>query len=350
VIAALATAWAGVSVLQQHGVLPGGRAADAATGAGPPPFVVTVDGSDDIQVQATATGRVTDRVPPPPAVEGEELNRPAVVAAAADSVRFAVAYGAQGAPIRIYTFSLTRIGRVTGLAPIRGGFVPDLVGYRLAVSADGSKLAISGSPERPYGSTPSPQIIVIDAATGRHRLWRGGLRRPGEQASILSLSWRSGARDLVFAVQWCRPLQAEPYSYACAGSSKDPPAPAVAQIRQITVRHGGTLAASTVLLRFGSHHAALAQAIINMDGDVALLLVGKYFSVERVSLSQSQVTSRAAAPRRGGWGIQPNLLTADGSGRYLLVALDDGAYFGWISQHHYHRLPDENSQLTSAAW
>jgi len=91
--------------------------------------------------------------------------------------------------------------------------------------------------------------------------------------------------------------------------------------------------------------------MINRDGDAALLLVvGKYFWVERVSLTRSRVTSRATAPRRGGWGIQPNLLTSDGTGRYLLLALDDGAYFGWVSQRHFHRLPDDNSQLTSAAW
>jgi hypothetical protein len=194
-------------------------------------------------------------------------------------------------------------------------------------------------------------IIVIDVATGHHQAWRGGLRRPGTQTSILGLSWRSGDTDLAFAVQWCRPLQAEPYSYACAGSSKDPPTSAVAQVRQIAVGHGGSLRSSRVLLRFSGGHAVLAQAIISRNGDAALLLVvGKRFSVERISLSGSRVTSREIASRRGGWSIQPNLLTSDGSGRYLLVALDDGAIFGWTSASHYHRLPDENSQLTSAAW
>lgn len=137
-----------VVTLQELGILPGLAVADAGTGTSPPHFV-TIDGEDDIQVQATATGKVTYRVAPPSVLADKELNRSAVLAVAAKSGQFAVAYGAQGEPIRLYTFGLTRIGRVTGLSQIPGGVVSDLMGYRLAISPDGAKVAISGSPERP---------------------------------------------------------------------------------------------------------------------------------------------------------------------------------------------------------
>ena len=139
VAVALAAAGGSVYGLLEHGALPGLAMADSATDASPPPYFVTIDGADDIQVVATATGKVTDRVRPPNVVEAEELNRPAVLAAAAGSGGFAVAYAGQGAPTRIYSFGLTSIGRVTGLAPVRGGVVPDLVGSRLAMSADGTR-------------------------------------------------------------------------------------------------------------------------------------------------------------------------------------------------------------------
>jgi hypothetical protein len=35
---------------------------------------------------------------------------------------------------------------------------------------------------------------------------------------------------------------------------------------------------------------------------------------------------------------------------YLLVGLDNGATFGWIGHGEFHRLPDTNAQLASAAW
>jgi hypothetical protein len=215
-------------------------------------------------------------------------------------------------------------------------------------------LAIAGSPERPYGSRPPPRIIVIDLATGRHRTWRGGLARPDWQLSILSLSWRAGDTNLVYAAQWCKPLQAEPYSYTCAGGSKDPPSWAAAQIRELKVTGpGGTLAASRTLLGFPARPPyALAQAIVdsNRNGNSAfVLLVGARYSVQRTRLGSPREPARLAAGR-GHWSDQPDFLSTDGSGRYLLVGLDDGGAFGWIGQGRFHRLPDSNAQLTSAAW
>ena len=350
---ALGLAAAGGSVygLLEHGVLPGLATADSATDALPPPYFVTIDGADDIQVVATATGRVTDRVRPPDGVEDEDLNRPAVLTAAAGSGNFAEAYAGQGAPTRIYTFGLTSIGRVTSLAPVRGGVVPDLVGSRLAMSADGRKVAIAGSPDRPYGARPVPLIIVIDAATGRHQTWRGGLARPGSQLSILSLAWRSGDSKLMFTAQWCKSLQAEPDSFVCAGGSKDPPTWPVVQVRQLAVPGtGSSLAHSRVLLRFGSRREVLVQAIPGGDANSVLaLIVGAKFAVERISLpGAADSQPLATGPAR--WSVQPDFLSADGSGRYLLIGLDDGATFGWIGLGGIHRLADTNAQLTSAAW
>jgi len=341
-----------IVTLQEHGVLPGRAIADSGTASSPPPYVVTIDGADDIQVQATATGKVTDRVGPPAALREAELNRPAVVAAPARSGRFAVAWGSQGDPIRIYTFRLTWIGRVTELGQIPGGVVHNLVGYRLAITADGAKVAIAGSPERPYGARPPPRIIVIDTATGRHQTWRGGLARPDSQLSILSLSWRRGDTRLVFAAQWCKPLQAEPYSSQCAGGSKDPPSWAVAQVRELAATGaGGTLAASRVLLSFTGPRRALAQAILGgNENSVLVLLAGARYSVERIALPGSHGRPARLSAGQGHWSDQPDFLSTDSSGRYLLIGLDDGTRFGWIGRGGFHRLPDLNGQLTSAAW
>jgi hypothetical protein len=46
------------------GILPRMVVANIVTAKSPLPFYVAIDGADDIQVLATATGRVTDRVRP----------------------------------------------------------------------------------------------------------------------------------------------------------------------------------------------------------------------------------------------------------------------------------------------
>jgi hypothetical protein len=53
-----------IVALQELGMPPGMVVADIVTAKSPPPFYVTIDGADNIQVRATATGRVTDRVRP----------------------------------------------------------------------------------------------------------------------------------------------------------------------------------------------------------------------------------------------------------------------------------------------
>ena len=326
--------------------------ANAGSAHAPPPYLVTIDGADDIQVQATATGKVTDRVRPPTALQFTNTDHTAVLAAPDRTGRFAIAYGGRAAPIQIFTFRLTRIGRVTEFGEIRGGVVDKLVGYRLAITADGTKVAIAGSPERPYGARPTPRIIVIHTATGRHQTWRGGLVRPDSQMSILSLSWRGGDTRLVFAAQWCKPVQAEPYSYQCAGSRKDPPSWAVAQVRELAATGaGGTLAASRVLLSFPGPRRALAQAIMSgNENSVLVLLVGARYSIERIALPGSHGRPARLSAGQGHWSDQPDFLSTDSSGRYLLIGLDDGTRFGWIGRGGFHRLPDLNGQLTSAAW
>jgi len=229
--------------------------------------------------------------------------------------------------------------------------VPDLVGSRLAMSAHGTKVAIAGSPDRPYGARPAPLVVVIDTATGRHQTWRGGLARPDSQLSILSLVWRSGDTKLLFTAQWCRPLQAEPYSFLCAGSRKDPPSWPVAQVRQLAVPGtGGSLAHSRVLLRFGSRRDVLVQAIPGGDAkSVLVLAVGAKFAVDRIWLPGPAGGGEPLAVGPAHWSVQPDFLTADGSRHYLLVGLDDGERFGWIGFGRFRRLPDTNAQLASAA-
>ncbi len=220
------------------------------------------------------------------------------------------------------------------------------------MSADGTKFAIAGSPDRPYRARPLPLVTVIDAATGRQQTWRGGLARPDSQLNVLSLAWRSGDTKLMFTAQWCKPLQAEPYSYVCAGGRMDPPTWPVAQVRELAVRGtGGSLARSRALFTFDRPRYALAQAIPSDDGHSALvLLVGAKFAVDRISLPGQAVGGPPMATGPGHWSVQPDFLSSDGSGRYLLVGLDDGQTFGWIGYGGFHRLPDSNAQLTSAAW
>src|SRR5262245_23193998 len=117
--------------------------------------------------------------------------------------------------------------------------------------------------------------------TGTHQVWRGGLHRPDSQFNILSLAWRGSDNHMLFAAQWCSPLQAEPYSFVCAGGDSDLPTWADAPVRQLAATGGGgTLAASQVLLRLGRHGQALAQAIMGSSrNSLLVLLVGSRYAV-----------------------------------------------------------------------
>ncbi len=232
-------------------------------------------------VRSTATGKITATVPVPRKANAGVDD---ILAAARGGVFFVAAAVPGTSGERLYRFSLTRSGQVTGFAVVPGG----LLGNRnwtpdaMAASPGGSLVAVSyayayagpgcgGPGERPCPAPRPDYIDIIDAGTGTRSVWRGGTR---PVFSVASLSWSADGRQLVYLGQSCRRLQLN--SEVCAYGGR------TAEVRALSpAAGGGRLNSGPVLLRQSARYPYIAQAEISPDGTTitAVVLTGRMGSV-----------------------------------------------------------------------
>jgi hypothetical protein len=236
-------------------------------------------------VRSRATGKISGIVPVP---KSANIGVDDLVASTRSGTFFVMA-AAPGTPgQRLYRFSLTRSGQVTGFAAMPGGafgnrsWSPDA----MAASPDGSRIAVSfasayvgpgcGGPGQQPCPAPGPDYIaIIDAGTGTRNVWRGGT---GPAFSVASLSWTADGRQLVYLGQSCRRLQIN--SEACAQGGR------TAEVRALNpAGGGGRLDSGPVLLRQSARYPYIAQAQITPDGTTitAVVLTGRMSSAHGVS-------------------------------------------------------------------
>lgn len=315
----------------------------ASAPAGPPRYYADVENGSYVVVRATATGAVTGQLAVPGGLS--------VIAAAADNTTFYV--GATANPVStIETFRITRSGRITGVAPVTGGTLTE-GGYlqSMSVSPDGSRLAVGmffdASPGG--GGGPTADLIVINLHTGAQTVWHG-IRKRGWTVSIPSVSWTSGGRSIVYLLQWCHPgLEG---SDTCVGG------PHTGQFAEVWALNpaggGGSLAASgRMLLAQSSRYPVIQQALISPDGTaiIAMVLSGQSdyeLTIERISVATRKPLAVLLQGHAG--EAASSSLTADGSGRYLLLADGFGPHHGWIHAGRLHLLPPTNGDGEPMAW
>ena len=251
---------------------------------------------------------------------------------------------------RLYSFRLDASGHPTGLSLMHGGvlagFAPGqttISGGALAVSPDGSQVALVVTPAPPcYRGCPT-EIAVINLRTGQRELWSGGLDRPGMTLSISGLSWESGSGPLVFLAQWCR-LQ------TCAFF---PHQTHIAQVRTLNLdTRGGPLTQGSVLLGQSARYPDIVAARL-VPGRTALavaVLSSPALSAEGYLWLNAQVIDvplgggeRSSVLYHGRMNISASRdvdLSPDASGRHWLLLL--GYSNNWISDPdggRLHRLP-----------
>lgn len=217
----------------------------AATGSAPglsqvPPYFVSLTGNGTpgqgqrAVARATITGAVLGSVtaPAPHTVFTK-------VAAAGDDRTFVLAIqqamrasGAGIGPARFYRLVLNRSGRPGRLAPLPVPPQPGIVNG-FAVSADGSKLALSILPRTAGRST----IKVFTLATGAERdwVWQGSGFVGWDKPDSKSLSWAADNRTLLF----------QQHTYTGSGSTQA--ATAGAWLLDTAAPAGSLRAASTLV-------------------------------------------------------------------------------------------------------
>jgi hypothetical protein len=331
---------------------PGKPPDGSARPAGPPRYYVSA-ASTDIQVRSTVTGAVTASIPNPFSGPGS-LGMFAVDVAAGDGGREFVAEYTGSPPhgsrvqTRLYEFSLTGGGRVTGLSLINGGLLSGLQGGpALALSPDGSKAAVAVYRPVHFGQPDVLQIAVINLRTGARGYWAGGLARPGFHPSIPSISWGPGGDSLVFLTQWCRTV--EPTGFCGPGTP-------YGQVRTLRVAGGGgRLSSGRVLTGSPTASASTVQALLTPDGEALDLVTltgsyrGKPHPVPQILLLTRVPLRRGGRARvlyRGVTGPDGVVfLSSDASGRYLLLTWRRN---GWIDHGRLRPLAAQRGAFTGA--
>jgi hypothetical protein len=280
---------------------------------------------EETTVRATATGAIRARIRCP-------LSAPYVmtwpVAPADNQNFFLVCQRATGPQSyakvlesRIFQFHVTSSGRVTGDRPVRGGLLGGLLVRSIAVTPDGSEIAVIEYP----GSHPpdlhrtAPDVIVIDTRTGAHAIWHGAPPASGKTVYWpQDISLTADGQRLVFLTA---PQCFQPGCTVHGGQ----------QMRVIIhpARGGGQLNSAGVLVRLNSvlplSSAGVMDAVISRDGSTLTLavmgtLTGKP-SPDSVSVVQIPASGqpRLHVLYRLPQGDAYSFFTADPSGSHFLL-------------------------------
>ncbi|HEY2551327.1 MAG TPA: hypothetical protein VGI64_12195 [Streptosporangiaceae bacterium] len=325
---------------------------DIAHDGNPPPYYVTMDLNWRILVFSSVTGHRTESTGAPRFFDGGE-DDDAALSASADGRVFVAAFNLQDSlRTRLYRFSLTSSGRITDMTRVPGPRLPGLADISLAVSPDGSQVAIAGLAEaRKSGLTSqgAPRLTLVNLATGTQRSWRGpaGLyERPGpDKYAYTSLSWLDVGPLQVLITRCFSGLEAN-QDFGCAGTGG-----LAGQVWTVpNAARGGPLGR-------GSRILTLPQQTIQQRPEPgAHAVIAMVVSNQGVSVARYAVRSgkQLLALYRGASYEPDSLLATDGSGRYLLVLESRGTRFGWLDDGRFRSLPTENTfgdyEVMAMAW
>ncbi|HET7016067.1 MAG TPA: hypothetical protein VFI65_19250 [Streptosporangiaceae bacterium] len=324
--------------------------ANNGTAASPPRYYVEIDPNDNIIVQATATGHQTDVVTAPSELHANS-NADAALAVSADGRTYVAAYNDwEDLRTTLFRFTVTGDGSVADFSMIKTRRLVGLSELSLAVSPDGSQVALAGIPDKSRSvesSSGPPRLLVVNLMTGRLRTW-GGLAGTGAADLIEDPSWLT-AGTLRFLVAKCGGNRVVPYNAACEYSGPS------GTLWTLRVPPGAAqLGSGRALVRLPG--VTVQAQSVGTDNVIALQLL----RAGGIRLAEYAVPTgrllRILYRGKGDW--KSNFfyagLTADGSGKYLLINEDLGTFFGWIGGGQFHKLPIHapfgNDEANAATW
>jgi hypothetical protein len=327
-----------------------------------PRYYVDMNYDSQVAVRATATGAVTATVPVPHvhlAGDGMVASGPGGVFYVADMV--------SQAQERIYRFVVTSSGQVSGFAPVKGVTLDNAYAEEMAVSPDGSQLAVAVS----HGAMTPATLTVISVKTGAQRVWQGGMAQAGYRTfDINGLSWESARHNVVFSTQRCQidEVNNQKCGSAVHGDHR------LSQVWSLDVAGpGGQFSDGHLLLQQSPRYPYIATAVISPDGSTitAVVMSGPIHSpgsntvpsklnviqIGAASGQQQRVLYQRPTGPTFGWILGP-----DGSGtRWLL----DGApeytgdgppsqqskgYNGWITRGQLTGVQPADGELAGESW
>lgn len=313
----------------------------AGSAAHPPAFYIVRQFEGGTTVRATATSAVTASVRCPQAGA-----QPGALAAQADNRTFYLVCQSPTAA-KIYRFRLTSAGKIPSYSAVRGGtFTGDRAGA-LAVSANGSLVAVGVAAQQP-GSLSG--TVVITTKTGAHGTWSGRDLPGGVIFSGGELSFADNGRVLaVFGRARC--LKSDP---ACKSPDEE-------MLELSPAARGGQLSSGKVVFTQGQvgppSKTFINEAYLSSDGStVTLSLLGDGLPPDSVSVVQrSAVTgNRIDVPFRlvTGNGFSYSFVSTDATGRWVLfdAGPSRASVFGWIRDGKLVRLKPAGSGISFGAW
>lgn len=230
-----------------------------------------------------------------------------------------------------YRFSITGTGKITPLTRIDGIRLKQQPGNLtvLALSPDGSRLAVSWTPDNiPERAAFVNKIIVLSLRTGARQVWKDSMTDGAYHPLITSAVWTPRGRALVFASHMCKLNTGTGSCFWEFRSLRTPPA-------------GGGLHAGPVLLRQNGMGGVNQAPAISPDGSSVVevrngISPGRDATVVRVGLATGKqvVLHRFRAP--GLYGVGAN------EGNFLIVGQvlhhGNNALLGWIDSRGFHPL------------
>lgn len=357
--AVVVVAGLGIAVSAHTSGPPAGAAAAAA--AHPPRYYIQRQFADRAygatQVRSTATGAVTGHVTCPWGILG--FGRPIVPAGHQTffmACQQLAGTGAAAKPTatRIYRFHLTGSGRAVGYQPVPGGSLGDDTVGGIAVSADGSELAVPLAPHGWPVSRPWPRIKMISTRTGASALWNNPVIGPdSKRFSLGELSLTADGHELAFTTNGQCPAG----GHHCKTSGW--------QVRAVSpAAAGGDLSSSRLLVKqsalTGESAGFVNDAVITPDASAVTIVVvhsgtkprADNVTVLLASATTGKVTALLLRLHTGN-GFLYRYFSPDASGRHLLLNAGptSASVNGWIDHGQLLRLtPADGTNVAFEAW
>jgi hypothetical protein len=358
----LAAAAAATSVLLVIGLVVVARSlfagappfANLGTATSPPRYYDEIDSNNNILVQSTATGRRTDIVESPFSSSGGTPSD-AALAGSADGRTYVAAYNDwYTLRTRLFRFSITSDGQVADFSTVETEPLPGLTEPSLAISPNGAQVALAGIPDKSRAvesSSGPPRLLVVNLRTGHVRTWHG-LAGTGRAYSIEDPAWVTNG-SLRFFLMKCHPHRAIPFNAACQGSGPGGGPPSGAEWTVDVPRSSAPLGGGQVLIKFPG---VTVQALSGPGADSVAAL--QFLRSGGIRIARYEVaTGRLRQVLYQGIaksGFDYHTLAVDGSGKYLLINMSLGGFFGWIRDGQFHKLPIHapfgNNEITAATW